>query len=54
MRRRVLYLAARPANPIQIAAAQTGDILHLIPGSTDRAIITAVPANSDATSSPPI
>jgi hypothetical protein len=53
MRRRVLYLAARLANPTQVAGLQAGDILRLVPGSTDRAIITAVSAD-DALSGPQI
>jgi hypothetical protein len=49
----MLYLAARPANPADIATPKAGEILHLVPGSTDRAIIAAVPAN-DALAGPPI
>ncbi|GAA1761836.1 hypothetical protein GCM10009734_82580 [Nonomuraea bangladeshensis] len=40
----VTYLAARIADPAEAAAAQAGDSIRLLPGSTDRALITAVSA----------
>ncbi|MFG1752164.1 hypothetical protein [Streptosporangium sandarakinum] len=40
----VTYLAARIADPAEVAAAQAGDSIRLLPGSTDRALITAVSA----------
>ncbi|MEU7990584.1 hypothetical protein AB0B56_37560 [Streptosporangium canum] len=44
MYRCVTYLAARIADPAEVAAAQVGDSIRLLPGSTNRAIITAVSA----------
>ncbi|GGK76708.1 hypothetical protein Ppa06_38970 [Planomonospora parontospora subsp. parontospora] len=38
------YLAARIADPAEAAADQQGDSIRLLPGSTNRAIITALPA----------
>ncbi|GGP14442.1 hypothetical protein GCM10012278_70260 [Nonomuraea glycinis] len=40
----VTYLAARIADPAEAAAAQAGDSIRLLPGSIDRALITAVSA----------
>ncbi|MEQ4720204.1 hypothetical protein [Nonomuraea sp. B19D2] len=45
MYRCVTYPAARIANPGEAAAAQAGDSIRLLPGSSDRAIITAVSAS---------
>ena len=43
MYRCIIYLAARIADPAEAAAAQAGDSIRLLPGSADRAIITAIP-----------
>lgn len=48
MYRRVLYCTARIADPAEAAAAQAGDTIRLVPGSTNRAIITAIPAEEAA------
>jgi len=45
MRRRVLYCSARLAEPTEPSSVLAGDTLRLVPGSTARAIIAAVPAD---------
>jgi hypothetical protein len=44
MYRCVTYLAARIADPAEAAAAQAGDSIRLLPGSTNGAVITAISA----------
>lgn len=44
-KRRVLYQAARVADPAEIASAEPGATLRLLPGSTDQAVIVAVPVD---------
>ncbi|MFF4985686.1 hypothetical protein ACFY19_00780 [Streptosporangium saharense] len=44
MYRCVTYLAARIADPAEAAASQGGDSIRLLPGSNNKAIITAVSA----------
>ncbi|MFI7210927.1 hypothetical protein ACIBP4_04505 [Micromonospora maritima] len=43
MRRQIVYCAARLVEPAPAETDQAGGPLRLVPGSTDRAIITAVP-----------
>ncbi|MFI6742740.1 hypothetical protein ACIBI9_58445 [Nonomuraea sp. NPDC050451] len=44
MYRCVSYLAARIADPAEAAAPQPGGTIRLLPGSNNRAVITAIPA----------
>ncbi|MBF9127986.1 hypothetical protein I0C86_03085 [Plantactinospora sp. S1510] len=44
-KRRVLYQAARVADPAESASAEPGATLRLLPGSTDQAVIVAVPVD---------
>ncbi|MDR8413534.1 hypothetical protein MTP10_32955 [Nonomuraea sp. 3-1Str] len=48
VQRRVLYHSARPADPHQLASAQPGDTVHLVPGSSAEATIAVVPAGDQA------
>lgn len=43
MHRRVLYRSARVAEPALLPSVQAGQTLRLVPGSTDQAIMAAIP-----------
>ncbi|WP_188186998.1 hypothetical protein [Nonomuraea sp. SYSU D8015] len=44
VQRRVVYHSVRLADPHQVATAQSGDTIHLVPGSTATATLAVVPA----------
>ncbi|MFC3985199.1 hypothetical protein [Streptosporangium jomthongense] len=48
VQRRVLYHSARPADPHELALAQPGDTVHLVPGSSAEATIAVVPVGDQA------
>ncbi|MEV3986732.1 hypothetical protein [Nonomuraea sp. NPDC049758] len=48
MHRRVLYHSAHLADPHELASAQPGDTVFLVPGSSAEATIAVVPVGHQA------
>ncbi|MEV5893711.1 hypothetical protein [Nonomuraea fuscirosea] len=48
VQRRVLYHSTRPADPHELASAQPGDMVRLVPGSSAEATIAVVPVGHQA------
>ncbi|MEU8363833.1 hypothetical protein AB0C27_48225 [Nonomuraea sp. NPDC048882] len=48
VQRRVVYHSARPADPHELASAQPGDTIHLVPGSSAEATMPVVPIGDQA------
>ncbi|RFS44406.1 hypothetical protein D0Q02_22205 [Micromonospora craniellae] len=46
-KRRVIYRTARIADPAEVTSAQAGDTIRLLPGSTDHALILAIPTEHE-------